>query len=83
MSLPALILVIYFVFIPISFITCVAFNWHEGDDLTLKGLVNVLFAAIIPIINIYVVIIVLINLFNVSNVADKVLIKGRNKNEPS
>lgn len=39
-------------------------------------------AAIIPIINIYVVIIVLINLFNASNVADKVLIKGRNKNEP-
>lgn len=82
MSLEALFLVIYLVFIPVSFITCVSFNWHEGDDLTLKELGSVIIAAIIPIINIYVVIIVLINLFNASNVADKVLIKGRNKNEP-
>ena len=83
MSLGALFLVIYLVFIPVSFITCVSFNWHEGDDLTLKELGSVIIAAIIPIINIYVVIIVLTNLFTVSNVADKVLIKGRNKNEPS
>ena len=70
-------------FIPVSFIACVSFNWHEGDDLTLKELVNIIIAAIIPIINIYVVIIILINLFKASNVAYKVLIKGRNKNEPS
>ena len=76
MNLPALILVIYLVFIPVSFITCVAFNWHEGDDITLKDLVTILIAAVIPLVNIIMVILIL------SNVSDKVLIKGRNKNEP-
>ena len=77
MNLAALFLVIYLVFIPVSFITCVSFNWHEGDDLTLKELGSIMVASIIPLVNILMVILI------ISNVSDKVLIKGRNKNEPS
>jgi NADH:ubiquinone oxidoreductase subunit 5 (subunit L)/multisubunit Na+/H+ antiporter MnhA subunit len=81
MSFLALLGAIYCVFIPVTFIVWVFFNWYKGDDLTPKELGSIMIVSIVPLVNILVVIIVLGDLFNVRKVADKVLIKGRNKNE--
>jgi uncharacterized membrane protein len=72
-------LIIYLVFIPVTFVSCVYYNWRTGTDTTVAELLFAIVVAAVPVANVMAFMIIMSDMFKMDDISSKVLIKGKAK----